>query len=77
MEYPSAEKIREAIRNIKSAKILTETDAPFLPPQTMRGQQNEPAYVTYVYEKLCDLSNITQEHLENIIKKNTKSLYSL
>jgi TatD DNase family protein len=55
IEYPSAEKIRESIRDIRTAKILTETDAPFLPPQTMRGQQNEPAYVTYVYEKLCEI----------------------
>ena len=77
IEYPSAEKIREAIRNIKTAKILTETDAPFLPPQTMRGQQNEPAYVTYVYEKLCEILNIQQNELEKIVEENTVLLYNL
>lgn len=77
IEYPSAEKIREAIINIKSAKILTETDAPFLPPQTMRGQQNEPAYVTYVYDKLCELLNITKYELEKIVEENTKTLYQI
>jgi TatD DNase family protein len=75
IEYPSAETIREAIRNIKNAKILAETDAPFLPPQTMRGQQNEPSYVNYVYEKLCDIFNINQNELENIIENNYKLLY--
>ena len=77
IEYPSAEKIRESIRNIRTAKILTETDAPFLPPQTMRGQQNEPAYVTYVYEKLCEILGIEQKELEKIVEKNTKSLYNI
>ena len=77
IEYPSAEKIRESIRNIKTAKILTETDAPFLPPQCFRWQQNEPAYVTYVYEKLCDLLQIQQNELEKTIEENTKSLYNL
>lgn len=77
IEYPSAGKIRESIRNIKTAKILTETDAPFLPPQTMRGQQNEPAYVTYVYEKLCEILGIEQKELEKIVEKNTKSLYNI
>ncbi len=77
IEYPSAEKIRKSIRNIKTAKILTETDAPFLPPQTMRGQQNEPAYVTYVYEKLCELLNIKEDDLEKIVEENTKLLYNL
>lgn len=77
IEYPSASNIREAIRNIKTAKILTETDAPFLPPQSMRGQQNEPAYVTYVYEKLCELLKINKDELEKLIEENTKSLYNL
>ena len=75
IEYPSAEKIRESICDIKTSKILTETDAPFLPPQCFRWQQNEPAYVTYVYDKLSELLNINQAELENIIQKNTESLY--
>ena len=77
IEYPNAKKIREAITNIKFAKILTETDAPFLPPQNMRGQQNEPAYVNYVYEKLCEILSINEINLKQIIKENTKSLYSI
>lgn len=77
IEYPSAEKIREAVKNVRTVKILTETDAPFLPPQTMRGQQNEPAYVTYVYEKLCEIMEIDQEKLEKIVEGNTKKLYNL
>ena len=77
IEYPSAEKIRESISNIKTAKILTETDAPFLPPQTMRGQQNEPAYVTYVYEKLCSILETDENELKIIIEKNTKELYQI
>ena len=77
IEYPSAKRIREAITNIKFAKFLTETDAPFLPPQNMRGQQNEPAYVSYVYEKLCKILSINEIDLKEIIEKNTKSLYSI
>lgn len=77
IEYPSASNIRDAIYNIKTSKILTETDAPFLPPQTMRGQQNEPAYVTYVYEKLCEILGIEKNELEKIIEENTKFLYNI
>ncbi len=77
IEYPSATKIRESISNIKTARILTETDAPFLPPQTMRWQQNEPAYVTCVYDKLCEILWISVIELEKIVENNTVSLYSL
>lgn len=75
IEYPSAKKIRESIKHIKTAKLIAETDAPFLPPQTMRGQQNEPAYITYVYEKLCEILNVNIHNLYKIIEKNTNSLY--
>ena len=77
IEYPSAESIRDAIRNIRTAKILTETYAPFLPPQTMRGQQNEPAYVTYVYEKICEIMWANSRELEKFIEDNTRQLYSI
>ena len=77
IEYPSAEKIREAIRSIKTAKILTETDAPFLPPQCFRWKQNEPAYVTYVYEKLCEILRIEEWELEKKVEENTNDLYLL
>jgi len=43
----------------------------------MRGQQNEPAYVTYVYEKLCEITKLNQENLEKIVEENTKLLYNL
>lgn len=75
IEYPSASPIRDAIKNIKTAKILTETDAPFLPPQCLRGQQNKPAYVSYVYEKLCKILEIKKSDLENLILQNTKELF--
>jgi Tat protein secretion system quality control protein TatD with DNase activity len=43
----------------------------------MRGQQNEPAYVTYVYEKLCEILWTEQKELEEIVEENTKLLYNL
>ena len=75
--YPSAEKIREAIRNIKTAKILTETDAPFLPPQCFRWKQNESAYVTYVYDRLCEILGIEKNEMEFLIEKNMKELFRI
>lgn len=73
--YPSAQKIRDAIQNIKTAKILTETDAPYLPPQCLRGHQNEPVYVSYVYDKLSELLNIEKNNLKSLIENNTKDLF--
>ena len=35
--------------------LLLETDAPFLAPQPVRGQQNEPAYIPMIAEKIAEL----------------------
>jgi TatD DNase family protein len=54
--YPSAKIAREAVLKGTSAKLLIETDAPYLPPQSKRGEINYPHYCKYVYEKYCELT---------------------
>ena len=56
---------------------MTETDAPFLPPQCLRWQQNEPAYVSYVYEKLWEILWKNNSEISDLILSNTKELYSI
>jgi len=40
--YPKAEELRELLALVPRDRILIETDAPYLPPQTYRGQVCEP-----------------------------------
>lgn len=73
--YPSAKESREAILSATTAQFLTETDAPYLPPQSLRGQTNYPKYCTFVYEKYSTLRWIPQSELEEMVYKNTLALY--
>ncbi|MEA2056150.1 MAG: TatD family hydrolase [Patescibacteria group bacterium] len=43
--YPSAEEIREIVKMASLDKILVETDAPYLAPQSQRGKTNQPAFI--------------------------------
>ncbi len=43
--YPNAQNIRDLIRLVPPDKLLIETDAPYLPPQTNRGKLCHPAYI--------------------------------
>jgi TatD DNase family protein len=43
--YPKAGEIRDVARKIGIDHLVVETDAPYLPPQPMRGKRNEPAFV--------------------------------
>lgn len=44
--YPSAHHIRTLIANTPQNKLLLETDAPYLPPQSYRGQLCEPFMIS-------------------------------
>lgn len=48
--YPSADHIRSLVLHIPDHRILLETDAPFLPPQTYRGQTCEPKMISKTAE---------------------------
>lgn len=46
--YPNSHALRQLVGAAPLDRILTETDAPFLAPQSRRGQRNEPALVVEV-----------------------------
>ena len=55
--------------------ILVETDAPYLTPHPHRGKRNEPRYVTYTFEKICELKHCDSEALSEAVLANYKRLF--
>jgi TatD DNase family protein len=51
--YPRNEELRAAAAALPLDRILVETDSPFLPPQRLRGRDNEPANVIDVIDELA------------------------
>ncbi|MFO8063206.1 MAG: TatD family hydrolase [Spirochaetia bacterium] len=76
--YKRSEPIREAARLVPADRILTETDAPFLAPQAVRGKPNHPGYVGYTYEFLATLRGETSTaDLVSHTKKNFERIFSV
>jgi TatD DNase family protein len=53
LTYPRNEALRAAAAAIPLDSILVETDSPYLPPQRLRGRDNQPANVIDVIEELA------------------------
>ncbi len=51
--YPKSERLRDAAAAVPLDRVLVETDAPFLAPQSLRGRDNEPANVLSVIEEIA------------------------
>lgn len=54
LTYPKNDALRAVAAWAPADRILVETDAPFLPPQRLRGQRNEPAFVVQTLQALAD-----------------------
>src|ERR1700761_4396577 len=57
--YPKTTVIQEVARVAPGDRILVETDAPFLAPGNLRGQQNEPANAALTGELVAKLRGIS------------------
>ncbi|MEN6626361.1 MAG: TatD family hydrolase [Candidatus Sumerlaeia bacterium] len=75
--YPNADTLRDVVRRVGLDRIVSETDGPYLPPQTKRGRRNEPSYMKHVIKTLADLTNLSYQDAARITKANAIKLFNL
>jgi TatD DNase family protein len=75
--YPAAEKTREVAKTIPLSSMTLETDSPYLPPQSIRGQRNEPAQVRDVAEYVAELRGDSYDELCSETAHATAKLFNL
>lgn len=75
--YPKNDHLRQIIKDMPLEKILTETDCPYLPPQTQRGQRNEPANVTEAVKVIAHVKGLTFEKAAQSTYQNAQKLFRL
>lgn len=75
LSFPKATELHEAARLIPPERLLVETDAPFIAPQSRRGKRNEPAYVRYTFEALAKLKDLPAAELEEMLLENSRRIY--
>ena len=67
----------EVIKSVGLNKIVLETDAPYVTPVPHRGKRNEPAYVSYVAEKLAEILDKPVEEVAEATTNNATSVFGL
>ncbi|MFN3241386.1 MAG: TatD family hydrolase [Planctomycetota bacterium] len=61
LTYKKNDVLREACAFTPADRVLVETDAPFLPPQSRRGKRNEPALILETLTRLAEVRSLTLE----------------
>ena len=73
--YKNAEEKRNIIKQLPITQLLIETDSPFLTPVPHRGSRNEPAFVTYIADKIAEIHRTTREQVSEITARNAAHLF--
>lgn len=67
----------DALRVIPRARILIETDAPYLAPVPKMGEVNRPEYITYTAHKMAEVLNLTVKEVEALTTANALKFYQI
>jgi TatD DNase family protein len=73
--YPRAEALRVAAVRVPAGRLLVETDAPYLSPQTVRGKPNQPAHVVSTAQVLAVERRVAYEELESAIEASAGEVF--
>ena len=76
LTYPKSDRV-DVARTVPLERIVVETDAPFLAPQTMRGKRNEPSYVTEVVRALAEIKHVDIGEVEEVTTRNARRLFGI
>ena len=75
--YPKAQALRDAAARVPPDRILAETDSPYLAPQPVRGQRNEPRHVIHTLGTLAAARGEDPGELERRIDENATAAFGL
>jgi TatD DNase family protein len=75
--YPKAANLRDAAAAVPDDRILVETDSPYLAPQPVRGQPNEPANLVHTLEALALVRGVTPEAMAARTDENASAAFRL
>lgn len=69
--------LHEVARMVPIEQLLIETDTPYLAPQSKRGKQNEPSYLTETARFIADIKGLSYETLADTTLRNTQNLFRM
>lgn len=75
--FKNGKKAAEVARVVPVEYLLTETDAPFLAPEPLRGRPNRSEYVEHVLRRMAILKGMEYEELAEIILANGKRFFGI
>jgi TatD DNase family protein len=75
LTYRKSEAVRAAIASAPLERLVLETDAPFLAPQSRRGQRNESALMIEAQQLVAELQQVSPDEVARRTTDNAVDLF--
>jgi TatD DNase family protein len=77
LTYKNAENVREAAKVQGVARLMLETDAPYLTPVPHRGKPNEPALMRHTAEYAAAMFGVTLEEVAEASTRTARAFFGI
>jgi TatD DNase family protein len=73
--YPKSQALADVAGLVPEDRLLVETDAPYLTPQAVRKERNQPAFVTHTARFVAERRGLAYEELDALVTANAARLF--
>ena len=73
--YKNAADLAVAAARVPEEFLLMETDAPYLTPQVVRKERNQPAFVTHTLQFVAQLRGVAVDELGATVERNAARVF--
>ncbi len=77
VSFKTADDVRAAAAVAPAARVLVETDSPYLAPVPHRGKPNEPAYVALVGAALAAARGVDADEIAELTRANAARVFEV
>lgn len=75
LTYKTGETLQHAAKFLPRERTMIETDSPYLTPEPLRGQSNEPAFVTHTGTKLAEIWDMAIEDVARLTTETASRVF--
>ena len=75
--FKNGKKAAEVARRIPIEFLLSETDAPYMAPEPLRGRPNKPHYVEHVVRRMAMIKGISYDEAARVLTENGKRFFGI